>query len=98
MNNDVIVNDDSIKTGTAIVNVLNDMEIFPADMHKYYTIRDIYDIVDANVPDDVKDLVEDFHHSIRAAVEGIVYKRTKSRTILPVDDSSHGSNNLYLFM
>ena len=58
----------------AIAKVLTDTTLFPVNPNKLYEIQDIYEIVDAHVPQDIQETVDDFHHNIRAFLNSNGYE------------------------
>ena len=60
----------------AIAKVLTDTTLFPVNPNKLYEIQDIYEIVDAHVPQDIQETVDDFHKNISAFFTSNGYKST----------------------
>lgn len=65
---------DNITARQAIAKILTDTTLFPVDQHTRYEIQDIYEIVDAHVPQDIQETVDDFHHNIRAFLNSNGYE------------------------
>lgn len=57
---------DNITARQAIAKILTDTTLFPVNPNKLYEIQDIYEIVDAHVPQDIQETVDDFHKNISA--------------------------------
>lgn len=67
---------DNTNARQAIAKVLTDTTLFPVNPNKLYEIQDIYEIVDAHVPQDIQETVDDFHKNISAFFTSNGYKST----------------------